>query len=310
MPVVAIAGGSVSIGRAVLEGIQEHGIDTAIVLSRTSSKELEGKLGARVVAADYSDVAGLAKLLEDHDVGTVISGLNNFTGAEAEINLIRAAELSRVTKRFIPSVWGCRYGPEKSHVAGAIHKIASEKELEKSCTLEWTAVCLGFFLDYWGMPRVASHLAPMTMVLDVAHAKAAIPGDGQVPTSFAYSRDVGRFVARLLSLREWEKETYVRGDTLTWNEFLKLAEEVRGTKFDVTYDSIETLESGKITELPGHVPGYQVYPKEVMQLVVAGLESLTADGYLDFARKPALNDRFPEVHAVTAREMLEMGWKA
>lgn len=34
MSVVAIAGGTSSIGRAVLEGIQERGTHTAIVLSR------------------------------------------------------------------------------------------------------------------------------------------------------------------------------------------------------------------------------------------------------------------------------------
>ncbi|KAH8587805.1 hypothetical protein B0O99DRAFT_747303 [Bisporella sp. PMI_857] len=309
MPVVAIVGGTRGIGRAVLEGIQDRGTHTVIVFSRNYSKEVEQELGARLVAADYGDVASLVKLLEDNNVETVISGVNNFTGAGAEINLIRASELSSVTKRFIPSVWGCRYGPDKSDFPPAVPKIASEKELEKT-SLKWTAVCIGFFLDYFGMPKVKSHLLPITMVLDIVAAKAAIPGSGDVPGAFAYSQDVGKFVAALLTLSEWEKESYIIGDKLTWNECLRLAENVRGNKFDVTYDSIELLTSGKVTELPGHVPDYAYFPKEQMQAILAGFQLLFEEGYLNFKPKQTLNDLFPDIHAVSAKEMLDMGWKA
>ncbi|KAI1140605.1 hypothetical protein F5Y05DRAFT_279416 [Hypoxylon sp. FL0543] len=308
MPVVAIAGGTRSIGRAVLEGIQERGTATPIVISRKYNKELEQELGTRLIAADYDDVAGLAKLLEVNNVETVISGLDGFSGGSSEINLIRAAELSSVTTRFIPSVWGCRFGPEKSSFPLAMAKIASEKELEKT-SLEWTAVCVGYFLDYFGLPKVKSHVAPLTMVLDIGAAKAAIPGSGNVPGAFTYTQDIGRFVGALLTLHKWEKESYVIGDKLTWNDFLKLAEEVRGTKFDVTYDSIELIKSGKVTELPGHLPAYRLFPKEQVQAILASLEQVFDKGYLDFKPKQTLNELFPDIHAVSAKEMLEMGWK-
>ncbi|KAI1374560.1 NAD(P)-binding protein [Hypoxylon crocopeplum] len=308
MPVVAIVGGTQSIGRAVLEGIQERGTDTAIVLSRKYNKEIEQELGARLIAADYDDVTSLVKLLEENNVETVISGTNNFTGGGAEINLIRASELSSTTKRFIPSVWGCRYGPDKSDFPAAMPKIASEKELEKT-SLQWTAVCIGFFLDYFGMPKVKSHLRPTTMVLDIVAAKAAIPGSGDVPGVFTYSQDVGKFVAALLTLPEWEKESYIIGEKLTWSECLRLAEDVRGTKFDVTYDSVELLKSGRVTELPGHVPDYEYYPKEQVQAIIAGFQLLFEEGYMDFKPKQTLNNLFPDIRAVSAKEMLEMGWK-
>jgi hypothetical protein len=115
----------------------------------------------------------------------------------------------------------------KSNFPPAVTKIASEKEMEKT-SLKWTAVCVGFFLDYFGMPKVKSHLRPITMVLDVVAAKAAIPGSGNVPGAFTYSQDVGRFVAALLTLSEWEKESYIIGDKLTWSECLAIAEDVRG----------------------------------------------------------------------------------
>jgi hypothetical protein len=47
----------------------------------------------------------LTKILEDHHIDTVISTINLETdaGSEAQLNLIAAADESRVTRRFIPS---------------------------------------------------------------------------------------------------------------------------------------------------------------------------------------------------------------
>ncbi len=44
---------------------------------------------------------------------------------------------------------------------------AVAEELRKS-GLEWTRFNFGFCLDYYGMPHVKSHLAPLTFVLDMA----------------------------------------------------------------------------------------------------------------------------------------------
>lgn len=100
-------------------------------------------------------------------------------------------------------------------------------ELEGT-NLEWTIVCNGFFLDYWGMPKVKSYLSPMTLFIDAASKEAAIPGAGNTPIVFTYSHDVAKFTAALLTLDKWERESYVIGTKLSLNEFLQLAEEVRG----------------------------------------------------------------------------------
>jgi len=68
----------------------------------------------------------------------------------------------------------------------------------------------------------------MTLVLDVAGKKAAIPGSGTTPITFTYSGDVAKFTAKLLTLDKWETESFIIGDRLTWNDFVKLAEEVTG----------------------------------------------------------------------------------
>jgi hypothetical protein len=77
----------------------------------------------------------------------------------------------------------------------------------------------------------------------------------------------------------------------------------------VTHDSIELLASSKVTELPGHVPDYAFYPKEQLQAIFAGFQLLFEEGYVDFKPKQTLNELFPDIHAVSVREVMEMGWK-
>lgn len=54
---------------------------------------------------NYNDVDGLARILEDHGIDTLISTLNleNEAGSQAQLNLIAAADKSRTTRRIIPS---------------------------------------------------------------------------------------------------------------------------------------------------------------------------------------------------------------
>lgn len=105
----------------------------------------------------------------------------------------------------------------------AAPKIAAEEAPEKT-QLEWTIVCNGFFLDYWGMRKIKSYLSPSALVVDMLARKAAIPGPGDTPVVFTYSGDVAKFTAALLTLDKWEEVSYVIGDKVTWNEFVATAE--------------------------------------------------------------------------------------
>lgn len=57
------------------------------------------------VQIDYNDVPGLTRQLEHHNIHTIISaiGLTSEETCNSQLNLIEAAEKSKVTKRFIPS---------------------------------------------------------------------------------------------------------------------------------------------------------------------------------------------------------------
>ncbi|KAF6810012.1 hypothetical protein CMUS01_13560 [Colletotrichum musicola] len=104
---VAIAGGTGGLGRATVEAIQARGTHEVIVLTRKVSGNPGGASGVRFIAVDYSNIDSLVSVLEDNNVETVISAVNNVAGDNSsELNLIRAAERSRPTKRFIPNFFG------------------------------------------------------------------------------------------------------------------------------------------------------------------------------------------------------------
>lgn len=70
----------------------------------------EDKVGVPVVAVNYDDRTSLQTTLETHEIHTVISALAlHIIGVgQAQINLIRAADKSKPTQRFISSSWAVR----------------------------------------------------------------------------------------------------------------------------------------------------------------------------------------------------------
>lgn len=81
-----------------------------------------------------------------------------------------------------------------------------------------------------------------------------------------------------------------------------------GTKFTVVYDSEEKLEKGEITELPDHTTVYSWVPKAYLQSHFAKFGLFTIHGVWRINPETALNKIFPEIKAITVREMLEF-WR-
>lgn len=234
MTIVAVAGGTGNIGLAIVEALLATGKHTVYILSRTAHPTLSATIGAPILAVDYTSVDALVTVLEAHQIHTVISGIamHSMDGTRPhEVELIRAADKSKATKRLVSSEWGI---PMKEADIGAIpsvqYKVEAQKELEKTTDVEWTVFHCGFLMDYWGIPGVKSNMVrtPLVYWLDVANNAAAIPGSGEVKGVFTHTTDVARFVAANLEREKWERATYVYGDRVTWNEFLALAEEVKG----------------------------------------------------------------------------------
>ncbi|KPM35283.1 hypothetical protein AK830_g11276 [Neonectria ditissima] len=305
---VAVVGGTGHVGKTIVEVLHQDPRHSAIVLSRKQAVTPED--AAPLVAVDYADVETLKTTLEQHKIHTVISclGIHEQGPADVQDNIIKAADQSSTTKRFIPSNWALPYSP-------AFDKIVPWSQFQqqgpaklRQTSLEWTEVVVGFFLDYWGMPHIKSHMTTTVPVIDIANKFAGIPGTGNEVIAFSYTFDVARTVSHVLELDAWEEVTYVV-DKLTWNQFLHLAEEARGCKFEVHYDSEEQLERSQITELPNHKTAYPFFPKEQLQFLYAALENLMAKGYFDVPIEKAINTRFQDLEMLTVAKMLDETWK-
>ncbi|PKY06268.1 NAD(P)-binding protein [Aspergillus campestris IBT 28561] len=313
MAIIAVAGGTGNVGRAIVEILRDTTNHPVYVLTRQADDDLAKELGVALLSADYSNVASLTNLLESNKIDTVISTVSimDDTTSNAQLNLIEAAENSSSTNRFIPSEFGLRYTQEHAALFPPITgKLAAAQKLQSSPSLEYSLIATGFFLDYYGMPKVKSYLKPFVCAVDVAHNTAAIPGSGDVPVAFTHTFDVARFIAALVGAPDWPERSTIIGDKKTWNEMVAIAEEVKGVRFNVTHDSEEKLKTFQATELPSHPSMYAFMPKEQLQYILATFGRWSNAGGLDLPEDESLNRRFPEIQPRSVRDVLEEGWKA
>ncbi|KAJ4225653.1 hypothetical protein NW757_014290 [Fusarium falciforme] len=226
---VAVLGGSGHVGKTIVDALKEHPSHTVIVLGRQAPATVDPD--APTVLVQYDDEESLKSALETHKIDTVISclGVHNDELAEVEAAVIRASDRSKHTKRFIPSNWSIPNADSSKEPLNP-WAVFQRKALDllRTTGLQWTEIAPGYFLDYWGMPYIKTHLTATVPVIDIANAVAAIPGTGDEPVAFSYSFDVAKVVARLLEIPEWQQTTYIVGDKLSWNELLGLAQEARG----------------------------------------------------------------------------------
>lgn len=85
--------------------------------------------------------------------------------------------------------------------------------------------------------------------------------------------------------------------------------DIIGEKFTVFYDSVDKLESGEITELPGQVAAYTYFPKDWTQKLYSVFGLWVTKGVFDFPDHKVLNHRFPGIRVTTVKEMLDKAWQ-
>lgn len=72
---------------------------------------------------------------------------------------------------------------------------------------------------------------------------------------------------------------------------------------------METLKNGKATLLPGQIAAFDFIPQQVFELIMPTLGLWMEDGSFDFHNVETLNDKFPEIKTIKAKEMIEQAWK-
>ncbi|KAF5621044.1 uncharacterized protein FTJAE_11384 [Fusarium tjaetaba] len=299
MVVVAVAGGTGGIGGAIVDTLRPSPHHKMIILTRKIP--ITSQATDTFVTLDYSDIDTMAKALDDNNVHTVISALRVFDpdSSEAESNLVKATAKANTPKRFIASAWGIEYA-DTTPVGEARGRTLVE--LRKT-DLEWTCFDNGFFLDYYGPPTFKSYMQRVAWAIDIANKKAGIPGTGNEPMTFTYTFDVAKFVVAALDLPKWEELMYCYGEKTTWNKVLKQAENAIGSKFDVSYDPVEKLEKGEVTEFP-----FNINAAGLPQKVLEGLMSLwgryALEGKYDMPTDKALNKVLPDIQPLKMEDVL------
>ena len=215
--------------------------------------------------------------------------------SNSQLNLIRAAELSPATTRFLPSEFNVEYDQPDSvlpYPEKRFHLAAREELNLNTKTLEYGYVYPGMFMDYFGMPNVKTVLRPLYFFMDPVRGKAVLPGDGEGRMSMCFTEDAARFVAWSLDL---EMGTWGRGRvmscavcTVSLNELVGMVDDIRGKKMEVKYQDVERLlRREPVEDLQANVEIAEVFTERFpgglgqVRALVADLEASVALGAYD-----------------------------
>ena len=123
-----------------------------------------------------------------------------------------------------------------------------------------------------------------------------------------HSTDAAKFTIAMLDLPHWKRRHSIVANRTTLNDAVKLAEEVKGTKFDVKYFSVEQMERGEFDLTPSMK---KVLPEEMQgslrnMLALSGIG--LAKGSNDLDGSNDLRLEFPDIKCLTIKEVWE-AWK-
>ncbi|GAB1317930.1 hypothetical protein MFIFM68171_08140 [Madurella fahalii] len=334
MTVVAIAGGLGDLGRLITDALFETGKYEVYIMSRkgvrsglTSDRTspLTGERYSPLIQTDYLSEESLVDQLKEKNVSIVICAfiMDCDSASNAQLRLIRAADRCICVKRFIPSEFNVEYNvgddvlpyPEKRF------HLAARQELDKTSTLEYAYIYPGMFMDYFGMPRVASALRPLCFFVDPAQGLAVLPGDGEAKMSMTFTTDAARYIALALELDQWPRIMTTATSTISLNELVRLVEKNLGRKLQVHYQPVEKLLKHEAVDLPTNVEIGNRYPERFPQglgqlrALIADLEAGVALGAFDFSRldghldlAKAFAGKAPE--PIRIEGLIEEAWKA
>jgi hypothetical protein len=255
---IAVAGGTGGIGHHVVDGLLEVKDKYSlhiIVLSRSAHPDISfAGSSAPVISVDYNDIPALEKILNEHQIDTVLSTLWSWDPklfAAAQGSLITAALNVPTVHRFSPSEYGGDSEAIADDIPFARPKVETLERLRKIKAsrdkFEYTLFNTGLFMNYLGTgyskpdgEKALGYLAPYPFIFDFKNRKADVPGDGTRRMVYTAAEDVGKFVAATTQLDKWEENSDMKSDWPTFNEIIAIAEELIG-KLDVKYNTAEEI---------------------------------------------------------------------
>jgi nucleoside-diphosphate-sugar epimerase len=274
-----------------------------------------------ILQTDYSSEDSLVEQLTAKNVNVVICAfiMDSDTVCDAQLRLIRAADRCHCVKRFIPSEFNVEYdvGDDVLPYPEKRFHLTARRELAKSSTLEYAYIYPGMFMDYFGLPRVASSLRPLCFCVDPASGQAVLPGDGEGRMSMTFTTDAARYLVLALELDKWPRIMTTVASTISMNELVRLYEKSLGHKLQVHYQPVEKLLKHETIDLPVNITIAKDYSDRFPQGVrgiVADLEAAVAlggydmsklDGHLDLVK--AFEGTAPAPKRI--EDLIEEAWK-
>ncbi|KAE9391107.1 NAD(P)-binding protein [Gymnopus androsaceus JB14] len=308
---IAVAGGNGKIGKHIVEGLleikQQHSLEI-IVLSRTHAPEGISYAGstAPIIAVDYQDENSIQRVLNEYQIDTIISTLSG-DGIAAQESLLRAGLAVPTFRRFAPSefaidseqVKGVKFYNQKLPILRSLQEVKAERG---PGSFEYTRFNCGIFMNYLGFGntkpdghKAHGYLAHFPWIIDLSKRTADVPGDGEKMIVYTGAEDVGKFVAAATQLEVWEEHSDMAGEVMTFNQVIRVCEEVCGVKFDVKYNTREDIVARMSPDLDRRAEG-------IIQFYLAYI-----DGDCDVKRPINLN-KLVDVKPMTVREYLQQWW--
>lgn len=226
---IAVLGTSSGVATTITAKLRSNPSNAVRILSRSPRPNREN---VRVV--DYGSVSSLSKALEGVD--TIVSFLAIYDYDEdirVNENVIEAAKAVGV-KRFIP----CEYiaGDQCNIKIKALKSKPEIRKLAAASGLEYTFIHNGYFTNYFaqGSPKNKdgegmSGLPGYSLNIDLEKKTARVTGTGDEKIVFTRLEDVASAVAGLVESDEkWNPDSWVVGDSKSWNEVLDLAKKISG----------------------------------------------------------------------------------
>lgn len=201
---------------------------TVEVLVRPSSAEKSSvkKLAQRGVNIRIADTSGPSEALISALTGVDIFISAIAPGSQLEQKALASAAKAAGVKRFLPCGFTTIAPP------GDVMLLRDDKEeiykYIKEIGLPYTVVDVGYWYQI-SFPRLPSGRVDYAMMAPNSN----IHGDGEAPNILTDKRDIGRFVARIITdERTVDQYIYACGEVLTENQIFAMMEEVSGEKIE------------------------------------------------------------------------------
>ncbi|KAI1806375.1 NAD(P)-binding protein [Daldinia bambusicola] len=247
---IVVAGGSGEVAREVIDALVATKKHDITILSRKVMEVQGGNWhGVTWRQVNYEDKDGLVAALQSVDTVLSFIQLLHDPGNKAQKTLIDAAIIAGV-KRFAPSEWGSCSGvgmpwwTGKDEVKEYLRKVNENKKVLEYCLFQ-----PGLFLNYLATPhKTSKHLTPLNTFVDL-HNRRAVVVEGHDPIiTFTTVQDLAAVVAQAVEFEgEWPVVGGTRGNSLPVSKIVEIAEQVRGSPFEVDTVKLEDLEAGNLT---------------------------------------------------------------